>query len=287
LAPYKKQHYLPVAYLQQFSADKANVTRESKVWRFDGKESKLVPAESQCRENYFYSKDQATAAETMFQPAEGFLAECVRSIKARNPSTKAQFFGLILIMFDLHLRNAAYENETGKDNLHAYMLRLGGLKQLLLGRNEKQATNGEVMEHLRKHWRVRLLLASPGNEFITSDNPSVLIAAPGTISNLQLAVLPVTPTHIAIAYDCQQIEVVGERTTPMDEKLLNTLQLSHAERCVHSSVQLNMEQQQFVAEQLNRKSNVRCKTDETAWEASMRKLESDAKFSFLRPVIAL
>ena len=243
----------------------------------------LVPAESQCRKNYFYSKNQASAAETMFQPAEGFWAECVRSIKAGNPSTKAQFFGLILIMFDLHLRNAAYENETGKDNLHAYMLRLAGLKQLLLGRNETQATDGEVMEHLRKHWRVRLLLASLGNEFITSDNPSVLIAAPGTIPNLQLAVLPVTPAHTAIAYDCQQIEVVGEQTTPMDEKLLNLLQLSHAERCVYSSVQLNTEQQRFVAERLNRKSKERCKINKTAWEASMRRLEPDAKFSFLRP----
>jgi hypothetical protein len=92
---------------------------------------------------------------------------------------------------------------------------------------------------------------------------------------------------MAIAYDCQQIKVVGERTTPMDEKLLNPLQLSHAERCVYSSVQLNTEQQQFVAERLNRKSKVRCKTDETAWEASMRRLVPDVKFSFLRPVIAL
>jgi len=110
--PYKKQHYVPVAYLQQFAADRSNISRKSQVWRFDGKESKLVAAETQCYENYFYSKGQAVEAEKMFQAGERSFPECVRSVMAGKCPTKLQFFGLIGTIFDLHLRNAAYENFT-------------------------------------------------------------------------------------------------------------------------------------------------------------------------------
>jgi hypothetical protein len=272
----RSQHYLPVAYLQQFSADKTTkATRKSRIWRFDGKESRLVAADSQCCKNYFYSRSQAAAAEMTFQPAEGCFSEYVRAIKAGKPSTKTQSFGLIGIMFDLHLRNAAYENQTGKNNLHAYGLRLDGLKKLLVGEKENEPTDDEALKHLERRWRVRVFSASPGNEFITSDNPSILMR------NLSYAILPLTPYHVAIAYDCHQIEAAGKQTTSQDEELLNELQLSNATQSVYSSAPLNREQQEYVAKWLNRKSRMGGKTNETSWTVSMRTLAPNVKFSFV------
>ncbi len=218
----------------------------------------------------------------MFQLSEGLFANCTERIKHGKDPTNRQFFGLILIIFDLHLRNAAYENQTGKNNLHAYSLRIHGFKKLLLGRKDDDLTNDEVWRHLKKRWRVRILSASLGNKFLTSDNPSILIASGTAIPSLQFAVLPVTPNRIAVALDCHKVAVVGDRTSPKDEELLNQLQLSNAVECVYSSVPLSMEEQQAVGERLNRKSKGRGKTDEAAWEASMCRLASGVNFSFMQ-----
>ncbi len=277
---FKKQHYLPAVYLREFSADKAR--GDAQVWRCDGKQNGLVSVRNECCADYFYSKEQPASVEKMFQNSEGFYAECIRAIQSGKAPARSQFFGLILIIFDLHLRNAAYENQTGKDNLHAYRLRLHGLKKLLLDRQDDELTDDEVWEHLKNYWRVRILLSSPGNEFVTSDNPSILFASQDASPNLQFTALPFTPIHMAIAYDCRRVEVTGEQTCPQDEELLNRLQLSNAWQCVYSSVDLSVEQQRFIGERLNRKSSERAKTDEAGWEVSMQRLAPDVNFSFTR-----
>src|SRR5437868_3168158 len=107
---YRRQHYLPAVYLREFSVDPSHIDRDSKVWRFDGKQHSLVPVETQCVDDYFYSRKQAQEAEKMFQNMEGLYAQCVRKIKARQSPTKDEFFGLILMIFDLHIRNEACGN---------------------------------------------------------------------------------------------------------------------------------------------------------------------------------
>jgi len=106
------------------------------AWEVYNGQDKLVAVESQCCENYFYSKDQAAAAEKAFQAGEGFYSECVRSIR-----------------FELPLRNAANENQTGKNNIHAFGLRLDAFKQLLIGQKKGDATDNEVLEPLECRWR--------------------------------------------------------------------------------------------------------------------------------------
>jgi hypothetical protein len=276
MSDFKNQHYLPAAYLKQFSADKnAGLTRKSQIWRFDGKTSILVSAESQCREKYFYSREQAKAVEEAFGVAEGSFAECAKKIRDGKPPADSQFFGLIGTIFDLHLRNPAQENLPGKNNLDAYHLRLCGLKKRLVGA-EDEPTDAEFLTHIENRWRVRVLRASDGNEFITSDNPSILM------QNFAYAILPVTPVHMSIAYDCGRVNVVGTHTTAADEVLLKELQLSNAVECVYSSVRLNAEQEKHAAERLNRKTKLRSVTDEESWTPVIRKLTPGVTFSFLR-----
>jgi hypothetical protein len=157
MSAYQNQHYLPAAYLKQFAADKsAKPTRKSQIWRFDGRTSKPVPVEDQCFERWFYSKEDAATIEKAFGASEGCFAECARRIRDGKPPADGQFFGLIGIIFDLHLRNAAQYNLTGKSNLHAYHLRLCGLKRRLVGGGH-EPTDETFQAHMKSRWRVRVL----------------------------------------------------------------------------------------------------------------------------------
>jgi hypothetical protein len=274
MSAYENQHYLPAAYLKQFAADKsAKPTRKSQIWRFDGRTSKPVPVEDQCCERWFYSKEYAATIEKAFGAGEGCFAECARRIRDGKPPADGQFSGLIAIIFDLHLRNAAHDNLTGKNNFCAYQLRLCGLKKRLVGK-ENEPSEEEFLLHINDRWRVRVLRASDGNEFVTSDNPSILM------KDWHYALLPTTPFHVAIAYDCNHIKVTGTHTSVADEDLLNKLQLSNATKCVYSSVPLNEAQETYATERLNRKSRLRSRTDDESWTPVMRTLAPSVKFSF-------
>jgi len=83
VATHRKQHFLPVFYLKQFS-DGAEISgRRGLVWRVDREQTKRVPIESQCVGNWFYSKDAAATTERVFQEGESFYAELW---VAENPS---------------------------------------------------------------------------------------------------------------------------------------------------------------------------------------------------------
>ncbi len=75
MAPYKKQHYLPAAYLRNFSVEGAASTRKSMIWRFDARLRKKVAVESQGSAPYHYSQAAADQVEAEFKVGEDFYAE--------------------------------------------------------------------------------------------------------------------------------------------------------------------------------------------------------------------
>src|SRR5277367_5694359 len=117
---YKKQHYLPSAYLKYFSVDQRICNRKSSVWRFDGKIQRCVPIESQCFSDYLYSKKEAAEIESKFQSRENNYCQIVDKIRANKEPTGHNFGDLFLSMFDFYLRNAIHKNRTGKEGIDAY-----------------------------------------------------------------------------------------------------------------------------------------------------------------------
>src|SRR6266508_4500792 len=115
--PYVRQHFLPTIYLREFSADQSRISRTSNVWRCDCIRNVLVSVETQCYGKYFYSAERPAEAERTFHGMEGLYAQCIEAIKRGCKPSTEEFFGVILMVFDIFLRNAAYENETGEDNL--------------------------------------------------------------------------------------------------------------------------------------------------------------------------
>jgi hypothetical protein len=106
---YKRQHYLPAAYLKYFSVDQTQCNRDALVWRFDGEGQRLVPVKSQCHDDYFYSKEKAEEIEQTFGILESEYCECVDKIRAGEQLSEKQCGRLMLFMIDLFLRNDIHE----------------------------------------------------------------------------------------------------------------------------------------------------------------------------------
>lgn len=120
---YKRQHYLPVAYLKYFSIDQSACDRDSWVWRFDGRQQKRVPVESQCSSDYHYSKQDPQTAESIFSKLESRYCAALDKIRAGREPSELECGNLLICMFDFFIRNAVHQNHTGKEGIEAYQIR--------------------------------------------------------------------------------------------------------------------------------------------------------------------
>jgi hypothetical protein len=154
MPPYKNQHYLPAVYLKNFSVDQDDIHRKSKIWRIGSESQMLVTADSQCRADYHYSSDEAQEVESLFGQIETLYNSCKTKIRDDTDPTGEEFFGLILMLFDLHLRNPNYENQTEENNFHIYKkLWNGFMSDLFLAEPGEEPSVEKVFHHLRKFWR--------------------------------------------------------------------------------------------------------------------------------------
>jgi len=283
---YRRQHYLPAVYLKQFSADGPAATRNSMIWRLDEQRHMRVTVRSQCAENNFYSSSDAKATEEMFQKFEGIYGRIAQKIWAREEPAKRDYFGLILMMFDLHCRNRCYANETGEENIHAYRVRIHCLRnQLLMGKSSENVTDAELLTHLRATWKVRLLEPTSGNELATCDNPSIWFTLDDT-SDLHLIVMPITPYCCAAAFDTRYCHVTGGRLVSEDEVLLNRYQVLVCGECLFTSSELSMEEQASVRRTWKEREKPSGTVDRKQWTVNLQRLSDCNSFRFLTRVPA-
>ena len=237
----------------------------------------------QCGANFFYSKEQAETAEKPFWQSETAYENCVKLIRAGKPSSPADHFSLIFTIFDFHARNAIYANNTGKEGFYAYELRMALLfREMLLGRKEGDVDDADVFQHFRQYWRVRILSTSAGSGLLTTDNPALLFALTPHANQIDMAMLPITPYHLAVAFDNRIVRVQGNQMTPNDEALVNQLQIGHTYSCVYCDQPFDETEQQFVANNLGRKTGAKPSIDEVEWVARVVRLPRNMQLSFLQ-----
>lgn len=280
---YKKQHYLPAAYLKYFSNNQAVCNRQSRVYRFDGSGQYLVSVASQCFENYFYSKEKAAETEMYFQRGENVYCECVDKIRSGRPINSNDGGNLLLMMFDFHLRNAAHKNLTGKEGIDAYLLRNRIFTgKLLLGRQDNNITLSDIVAHVSQHWSIQIVSAS-SSLFITSDHPSVFTPINLTRPSLEIVTLPLTPKYTAVGFDKRSIQIIGDEANPEDEATLNAGQLANANRCIYGSNPTNAEGLATINNHFkNKKNDLLSEVSENAWKITLEYLPPEHHFSFMR-----
>lgn len=279
---YKRQHFLPAAYLKYFSTDQKNCNRESKVWRCDGKTARCVSVISQCFGDYFYSRDNAAEVEANFQISENLYCGCVDKIKANRPLTENEYGSLLIVMVDFHLRNAIHENQTGKEEIEAYRLRSRLFtQQILLGRTDDLITKQDIIAHVEKYWSMQILTVQPGNQIFTSDNPSVWHTFRKNKPGVHLITLPLTPFHVAVAFDRRVLQVEDDILTAEDQQTLNAGQIENASQAIYASKEFSANEILLLDELFKQKSEAGCSVNEQTWSLSIKMVLPEFKLSFV------
>ena len=284
MPPYKRQHYLPAGYLKNFSIDQTKCNRESWIWRFNATRVQAVPVVSQCSADYHYSRTQPEQTEAMFHKLEQRYCHCIDALKSGKNLSTQQYGDLLVTMFDLHLRNAAHLNRTGKEGIAAYNTRSRVfLNEILLGRSGSAVTREEIAVHIETHWHLRILLSSPNSIFMTSDHPSAWISLKARQTALHMVLLPLTPTYIAVAFDKRFVKIVDKLVTHDDMFTLNATQIENSVQNVYASVHLPEQELALVKKQLAGKPQESpCEVSENTWKLRLQGLSPENHFSFLR-----
>jgi hypothetical protein len=285
MAEYKRQHYLPAFYLRYFSEDQSNCRRDSLVWQFDGKHTRRVPVESQCSKKYFYSKKNAADAEKMFQRREEIYCGFVDKIRAGQEPEIQNFGDLFLCMCDLHLRNAAHMNLTGQEGIDAYDDRLDLLfRGLLLGMAKRKLLLEDIKRYLQANWRLEIIPRPTEFRFITSDHPVIFMTRsnpPDPKNPLQIILLALDPSNIAVAFDRRFVLVEKKTATAADVTLFNTGQVNNAIKFVYSSAQFTGNDLTFFTDVFLQRKSPYSEVTVKGWKLSLTYLPPQAHYSFI------
>jgi hypothetical protein len=240
---YKKQHYLPSAYLRNFSIDGPVSTRKSKIWRFDAKARRLVTVESEGFSSYYYSDQAPEKVEKEFEAGEDFYAECYSDFwKCDAPSTSRRAFGLLVMMLDLHIRNIAYAKAT-RNNYADYLEMSATVKhKILWGRQEAPADDNAIANEAYRNWRVGFIRCDSSHVFLTSDNPSLLAKVGHGRAFVNMVLMPVTPHTYAVGYDSRELKLNSNTVSESDEIILTHLQMKNCLQCVYAREDISDEQ---------------------------------------------
>lgn len=245
-----------------------------------------VPVETQCARRFFYSANDAGATETVFQQMEGAYGRIARKIwERRNPSER-DYFGLILMMLDLHCRNPAFANLTGDENVTAYNAMIHCLRNHTLTNTPAgNVSDAQLLDHLRSVWKVCLLETTEDGELATSDNPSMWFTLDDD-SGLHLVLLPVSPRFCAAAFDARYCHVTSGTLQKADQELLNQYQVFVSRECLFTSSQLSAEQQEAVHHRWRTRVNSPGEVHRERWVVNLLPLGQSTTFGFLRRTVA-
>ena len=263
---YRKQHWLPAAYLKFFAVDRTERSRKSLIYRLDSSTCRKVSVDSQCFQKYFYSKENPKEAEKSFHHMEWDYPRIVRLLERSKNSLSVnpkEYFGLIYIIVDFHLRNNSYINNRGTENIEAFAFRRQNFwhREIMLWLQTRQtyipspyplvpelprpilpsvplsseAATKDFSRNLfsftRDVWRFQSLECEQ-DFFVTSDNPSIWFENDGLTTAF---LMPLTPEILGIAYDQRRIKMLSSKATLRDVELVNSFQIIQCNRSIYSA----------------------------------------------------
>jgi hypothetical protein len=283
-APYTRQHYLPCAYLKNFSSDGRTATRKSKIWRIASTDCAHVKVETQCAKDLLFSKKEPEKTERQFQQIEGAYGKVVRKIWTGEPLTENDTLTLIVGMLDLHVRNVAHENQTGLEGVEAYHRRAQTLlDRLVIGNTGVEATpESEMFAYLRRYWNVALLRPQAG-DLIAGDNPSLCFSWREAVA-VHFILMPVTPSVHAVAYDSRLARISGEVLTESDGAFLAISQVRHAVDCVYAAGRPDDREIEVIRREWNSRTPLTSTVDLEKWDLHLLTLPKEDRLSFLRRI---
>jgi hypothetical protein len=282
---YKRQHFLPVAYLKNFSSLDAQCARQSKLWRIDQTQCLHVPVSSQCFGKYLFSKADPKKSEESFQKIEkGYAAAMIKVWNDQCP-TAYEYFTLMLAAFDFLTRNITHENCTSQEGIYAYKQRMTSFLNRVVFKNisSNTLTLDEMHERLKENWKVRLFRSPDGLSIITSDNPVMHFQLDKNNEASDCILFPLTPSICAAIFDKQHICACGNVLQESDLVHIIKLLASQCNECLYASKQPNETELATLQCLIRDRSKPISVTDSEKWEFDTPVMPRPDIFSFIRP----
>jgi len=186
-------------------------------------------------------------------------------------------------MFDFHLRNAAHRNLTPLEGIGAYKKRHRIFwKSLFMGWESSAPTEEDVLHHAKRHWSLKILRIHPGHVFLSSDHPSVWLTFNNNKPGLDMVLLPLTPSLIAVGYDKRVLEIVSDQVSLEDESTINSAQLANLDTCLFGSIAISSEQIQILKDHRVEKSPFQSEVRDDIWQLNLKRLPTEHFFSFVK-----
>jgi hypothetical protein len=155
--------------------------------------------------------------------------------------SRPEYYQLLFAIVSNHLRGPSYKNQTGQERIRAYLaLELEFFHWMLSYEPGQTPERETLLERLQqKRWKVTILSALPGFDFLTSDNPAHVHIIDSGSPPVMMS-MPISPNAYAIAYDSGKL-AIGDPTA-LDMGRLNRHQLSYCRNTIYSSKEVKGEE---------------------------------------------
>jgi len=186
--------------------------------------------------SYLYSKADPERAEKSFHEMESDYPPIVDKILAGQDLRKQEYFGLITMLFDLHLRNPAYKNRAKAEHFDVYQAISKSFNADLFADEPQQGRDlRELTRILTEFWVVQPIRVT-NDRLITSDHPALLFSH---LDRLAFGFLPIHPLCGVLVADTRRARPQSATTSLTDVALLNTYQVRTCIRHVYADHDLS------------------------------------------------
>jgi len=228
----KFQHWVPCGYLKAFAIGGEIKGRNTRVYVTTVDECRDKKVAKIGGENWTYSRSNP-ALDHEFNDMENDIPIIVNRLIDGELLTAKESLGFMLIVFDLHHRSAAYDNQTAKERFEAYQ-RVSTQWLALISPDQSYVSDMQKLcDYLSSNWTLMMIQPETSEKFVSSDHPSIIFTDSVDEKPI-LAVLPVTPSLCAMAYDSNRIDITKNKVTDLELGLLNGLQVSRCIKEVYS-----------------------------------------------------
>jgi hypothetical protein len=276
---YKKQHYLPVAYLSQFGRPLEREPRQRLVWRVSESHAGEVHVNSQCQEDYFYSKSHARLCEGYFDQIETIYGSLLARLGRGETLTASDLFRFFLCAVDFYARGAKFRANSEREEFELYLHRTAIFKRQLISQNLTEATDDARRDFLLASWQFCLVSFSADAALLTSDSPSIWLGSSQAPQELHGVVMPVTPLSCFVGARRTTYSIASTVAEPIDAVVMNRNQIENCADAVFCSEALSAREVAGIRKQLAIRQVAPSRAD--GWQLELIDYDLNPNLSFL------
>lgn len=276
---YKKQHFLPLAYLGHFARPPEAELRKRRIWRVSEDHAGEVPVGTQCQEDYFYSKERAPVSEGYFGKVEAIYGALMARLGRGETLPQAALFNFFLSSVDFYARGCKFRVKDEQEEFEYYLKRIDIFKRQLLGGGE-DASETVTRDRVIKEWEFAVI-PFPAEGVLTSDSPAVWFSHSKSGDLLRGVLMPVTPKACFVGVHRDTYRIVAKSGSGDDAQIVSTNEIANCVNAVYFSDSLSADEIAIVRKLLAKRTVQ--EPNRTAWAFELVDYDLNPTLSFIVP----